>query len=55
MGLLGAAGVVAVAGVFVAGAPLVLIGVAGGIAFQVLWNWSGMADESAGLAERALR
>lgn len=55
IGLLGGIGVVAVAGIFVAGAPLVLIGLAGGVAFQVLWNWSGMADESAGLAERALR
>ena len=54
VGFVGGLAVVAVAGVFVAGAPLVIIGLAGGIAFQVLWNWSGAADATGNAAQRAL-
>ena len=54
VGVLGTAAVVAVAGVFVAGPPLVLIGLAGGIGFQALWNWSGGADAAADAASQAL-
>jgi hypothetical protein len=39
----------------VAGAPLVLVGLAGGIICQIVWNWSGAADATAGAAEKALR
>jgi hypothetical protein len=54
VGFVGGLAVVAVAGVFVAGAPLVIIGLAGGIAFQVLWNWSGAADATGNAAQQAL-
>jgi hypothetical protein len=32
----------------------VIIGLAGGIAFQVLWNWSGAADATGNAAQQAL-
>lgn len=38
----------------VAGAPLVLIGLAAGLTVQVVWNWSGAADGSGNLVQRAL-
>ena len=39
----------------VAGAPLVLIGLVGGVVLQVAWNSWGFADEAADLAQGALR
>ncbi len=49
--LLGATAV----GVTLAGAPLVLVGLAGGIICQIVWNWSGANDAAAEATERALR
>ena len=52
-----AGGLVAVAlvGGFAAGAPLVVIGLVGGVFVQVVWNWFGAADGSANLMGRALQ
>lgn len=52
-GMLSAAAAVALFGV--AGAPLILIGLAGGVVWQLVWNWSGAADATAGAAGRALQ
>ena len=37
------------------GNAVVLVGLVGGIFFQVVWNWSGAADATAEAVERALR
>lgn len=39
----------------IAGAPLVLIGLAGGIVAQALWSYTGAADTSGSMMQRALR
>jgi len=55
VGFVGGLGAAALAGLFVAGAPVVLVGLAGGLVCQIIWNWAGAADASAEAAERALR
>ena len=45
---------VAIFGGVVAGAPLVLVGLAAGVLVQVVWNWSGRADKAAAAMDRAL-
>ncbi len=54
VGFAGGLAAVALLGGAVAGAPLVLIGLAAGITLQVVWNASGAADGSADLMRRAL-
>jgi hypothetical protein len=58
VGFVGGIGTVALVGAVtagaVAGAPLLLIGLAAGITLQVAWNWVGGADAAAGLTQRAL-
>jgi len=51
----GALAVVLVGGVVLAGSTVVLVGLVGGLFFQVVWNWSGAADATAEAVERALR
>jgi hypothetical protein len=41
-------------GIFV-GVAIGMMGLAGGIICQIVWNWSGAADATAGAAEKALR
>ena len=55
VGFVGGIGAAVLAGFFVAGAPVVLVALAGGIFCQVIWNWTGAADATAGATERALR
>jgi hypothetical protein len=55
VGFVGGMGAAVLAGFFVAGAPVVLAALAGGIFCQVIWNWTGAADAAAGATERALR
>ncbi len=52
-----AAGAVAVAffGVSLTAAPLILIGLVGGVAVQLIWGASGGADWAGSVAERALK
>jgi len=55
-GMLVGAGAVLLAGPAVlAGSTVVLVGLAGGVFCQVIWNWMGAADATADAAERALR
>ena len=54
VGFVGSLVAVALVGGAVAGAPLVLLGLGVGIALQVVWNASGMADEAGNLAQSAL-
>lgn len=54
VGFAGGLVAVAVFGGAVAGAPLVVIGLAAGVFVQVVWNWSGAADGAANLTRRAL-
>jgi len=51
MGL--AMGAAAVFGI--AGAPLVLVGLGGGLVCQLVWNWGGWGDAAADATQRALR
>ena len=55
VGFVGGIVAVTLAGALMAGAPLVLVGLAGGIGCQILWNWFGAADATAEAAERVLR
>lgn len=54
VGFVGGLVAVALVGGAVAGAPLVLLGLGVGIALQVAWNTSGMADQAGNLAQSAL-
>jgi len=51
----GALAVTAAVGVGVVGAPLVIIGLGVGVFVQLVWNWSGADDASAGYMDQALR
>ena len=55
VGFVGGIVLATLAGAMVAGAPLVLVGLIGGIGCQILWNWFGAADTTAEAAERVLR
>jgi hypothetical protein len=39
----------------IAGAPLILVGLGGGLVCQLLWNWAGGGDAAADATQRALR
>jgi hypothetical protein len=54
VGFVGGLVAVALVGGAIAGAPLVLLGLGVGIALQVAWNTSGMADQAGNLAQSAL-
>jgi hypothetical protein len=45
----------AVAGVVVAAAPVILVTLIGGVAVQMIWGATGMADWAGSAAERALK
>lgn len=59
VGVLGGLGTVAVVGALsagaIAGAPLVLIGLGGGIVLQALWSYAGADDAAGSLMRRALQ
>jgi hypothetical protein len=63
LGMAGAALAIAGAGVFatavvgvtLTGAPLIIIGLIGGVAVQTIWGGTGMADLAGSMAERALK
>jgi hypothetical protein len=55
LGMVGGAGAILIGGFFLAGAPLILVGLAGGIAVQFIWGATGMADQAGSAAERALK
>ncbi len=53
--ILAGAGAVAFFGFAVASAPVVLISLGAGVGVQLVWGWSGKADETASYVERTFK